>query len=150
MKPLGRRTGSTGDFELLTLHVGLVLRRLVAIGGLGQDIAQDLINSVFLNFDDTLRELALSDIAVSKRLKKIKEAFYGRNAAYAVALDLRSRPDLEAALARNVYGAPKGAPQAAALADYVVAVEAALGGTPLEDFMTGRFRFPEGRVASRG
>ena len=100
-----------GRFELLTLHVGLVLRRLVAIGGLGQDIAQDLINSVFLNFDDTLRELALSDIAVSKRLKKIKEAFYGRNAAYAVALDSRSRPDLEAALARNVYGAPKGAPR---------------------------------------
>ena len=99
-----------GRFELLTLHVGLVLRRLVAIGGLGQDIAQDLINSVFLNFDDTLRELALSDIAVSKRLKKIKEAFYGRNAAYAVALISRSRPDLEAALARNVYGAPKGAP----------------------------------------
>jgi cytochrome b pre-mRNA-processing protein 3 len=139
-----------GRFELLTLHVGLVLRRLVAIGGLGQDIAQDLVNSVFLNFDDTLRELALSDIAVSKRLKKIKEAFYGRNAAYAVALDSRSRPHLEAALARNVYGAPEGAPHAAALADYVVAVEAALGGTPLEDFMTGRFRFPEGRVASRG
>ena len=87
-----------GRFELLTLHVGLVLRRLVAVGGLGHDMAQDLVNSVFLHFDDTLREMALSDVSVSKRLKKIKEAFYGRNAAYAAALDSGSRADLEAAL----------------------------------------------------
>ena len=102
-----------GRFELLTLHVGLVLRRLVAIGGLGDDIAQDLVNSVFLHFDDTLREMALSDVSVSKRLKTMKEAFYGRNAAYAAALDSGSRADLAAALARNVFGAPSGAPGAA-------------------------------------
>ena len=139
-----------GQFELLTLHVGLVLRRLVAIGSLGHDMAQDLVNSVFLHFDDTLREMALSDVAVSKRLKKIKEAFYGRNAAYAAALNSGSRPDLEAALARNVFGAPNGARLAGALADYVVSVEAALAATPLEDFESGRFRFPEGRIASGG
>ena len=50
---LGAPDRSDGRFELLTLHVGLVLRRLVAIGGLGHDIAQDLVNSVFLHFDDT-------------------------------------------------------------------------------------------------
>ncbi len=147
---LGAPDRIDGRFELLTLHVGLVLRRLVAIGGLGQDIAQDLVNSVFLHFDDTLREMALSDVTVSKRLKKIKEAFYGRNAAYAAALDSRSRPELEAALVRNVYGAPDGATEAGALADYVASIDAALAGTPLEDFATGRFRYPEGRFASGG
>ena len=139
-----------GRFELLTLHVGLVLRRLVAIGGLGHDIAQDLVNSVFLHFDDTLREMALSDVSVSRRLKRIKEAFYGRNAAYAAALDLHSRADLEAALARNVFGAPSGAPEAAALADYVVSVDSALANAPLDDFATGRFRFPEGPMPPGG
>ena len=147
---LGAADRIDGRFELLTLHVGLVLRRLVAIGGLGHDIAQDLVNCVFLHFDDTLREMALSDVAVSRRLKTIKEAFYGRNAAYAAALDSGSRPDLEAALARNVYGARNGAPQAGALADYVDSVEAALAKTSLEEFATGRFRFPEGRIASGG
>ena len=136
-----------GRFELFTLHVGLVLRRLMALGGLGEPIAQDLVNAVFLHLDDTLREQALSDIAVSKRLRTMKEAFYGRNAAYAAALDSGSRPDLVAALARNVYGAPEGAPKASALADYVLAVEAALAGTPLDDFATGRFRFPDGSLA---
>ena len=58
---LGAPDRFDGRFELLTLHVGLVLRQLVAIGGLGHDIAQDLVNDVFLHFDDTLREMALSD-----------------------------------------------------------------------------------------
>jgi cytochrome b pre-mRNA-processing protein 3 len=135
-----------GRFELLTLHVGLVLRRLVALGGLGDDIAQDLVNAHFLHLDDTLREQALSDISVSKRLKAMKRAFYGRNAAYAAALDSGSRADLALALGRNVYGAPSGAPKAAALADYVVSVDASLAETPLEDFATGRFRFPDGSL----
>ena len=139
-----------GRFELLVLHVGLVLRRLVAIGGLGDDIAQDLVNSVFLHFDDTLRERALSDVAVSKRLKAMKAAFYGRNAAYAAALDSGSRAELAAALTRNIYGQRDGAPRAAALAVYVAAVDAALAQTPLEDFAAGQFRFPDGLIAPGG
>ncbi len=135
-----------GRFELMSLHVGLVLRRLMALGTLGESIAQDLVNAVFMHLDDTLREQALSDLPVSKRLKTMKEAFYGRNVAYAAALDSRSRADLAAALARNVYGAPGGAPKAEALADYVLAVDAELHETPLEDFATGRFRFPGGAL----
>jgi cytochrome b pre-mRNA-processing protein 3 len=140
-----------GRFELLTLHAGLVLRRLVALGGLGHDIAQDLVNSLFIHFDDTLREMAMSDVAVSRRLKTMKEAFYGRNTAYANALDSGSRAELIAALARNVYGASRnGAPKAGALADHVVSLNATLAATPLEEFLAGRFRFPEGLIASGG
>jgi cytochrome b pre-mRNA-processing protein 3 len=137
-----------GRFEVLTLHAGLVLRRLVAIGGLGDHVAQDLVDSLFLHFDDALREMALSDLAVSRRLKTMKEAFYGRNAAYAAALDSGSRAELAAALARNIYaGEPESALKSAALADYVASLEAALAVTPIEDFITGQFRFPEGRIA---
>ena len=46
-------------FELLTLHAGLVLRRLAALGGVADEIAQDLVNSLFAHFDDTLREMGL-------------------------------------------------------------------------------------------
>ncbi len=133
-----------GQFELLTLHVGLALRRLVALGGLGDDIAQDLVNAHFMHLDDTLREQALSDIAVSKRLKAMKAAFYGRNAAYAAALDSGSRTAVAAALARNVFGAPGGDAKAIALADYVIAIDAALGATPIDAFASGRLRYPDG------
>ncbi len=137
----------SGRFELLTLHVGLALRRLVALGGVGDAIAQDLVNAHFMHLDDTLREQSLSDVSVSKRLKAMKSAFYGRNAAYAAALDSGSHEALAAALARNVYGAPGGAPKAAALADYVMRVDAALAATPIEDFAERRFRYPDGGLA---
>jgi cytochrome b pre-mRNA-processing protein 3 len=141
-----------GRFELLTLHAGLVLRRLVALGGLGDAIAQELVNSVFVHPDDTLRELTIGDVGVSKRLKAMASAFYGRNAAYAAALDAGSRSELTAALARNVYGGagPNAVPKAAALADYVASLDRALAKTPIEDFAMGRFRFPDSPSASSG
>jgi cytochrome b pre-mRNA-processing protein 3 len=141
-----------GRFELLTLHAGLVLRRLTALGGVGEAMAQDLVNGVFLHFDDTLREMGFSDIAVARRLKAMGGAFYGRNAAYAEALDQRSAARLAAALARNVYAAQDAdaAPGAGALALYVTSLDAALAAIPMEAFATGRFRFPPGSVATGG
>jgi cytochrome b pre-mRNA-processing protein 3 len=141
-----------GRFELLTLHAGLVLRRLKALGGLADAMAQELVNGVFMHFDDTLREMGHSDIGVSKRLKAMGRAFYGRNAAYAAALDEGSAARLAAALARNVYGvrSPSAAPRAGALAFYVASLDAALAAIPMEAFATGRFRFPSGSIASGG
>jgi len=136
-----------GRFELLTLHSGLVLRRLAAIGGVADEIAQDLVNCLFMHFDDTLREMGYPDVSVSKRLKRFKEAFYGRNVAYARAFDSGSRAPLAEALARNVYAREVDAlRKAGALADYVAALEAALSAIPLETFAAGRFRYPEGPI----
>ena len=137
-------------FEMLTLHAGLTLRRLTALGGLADEIAQDLVNSLFLHFDDTLREMGLTDVSVSKRLKTMKGAFYGRNAAYAKALDSQSRADLASALIRNVYGGAPGAePNATTFADHVFALDAALSTVSLETFASGQFRFPQVPI-SRG
>jgi cytochrome b pre-mRNA-processing protein 3 len=145
---LGAPDRIDGRFELLALHAGLVLRRLAALGGLADSLAQDLVNSVFIHFDDTLREMGLSDIAVAKRLKAMASAFYGRNAAYAAALDDGSTAGLAAALARNVYGAAgsDAGPRAEALAHHVASLDAALTAIPVEAFATGRFRFPLGSI----
>jgi cytochrome b pre-mRNA-processing protein 3 len=139
-----------GRFELLTLHAGLVLRRLAALGGVADAIAQDLVDSLFSHFDDTLREIGHSDIGVAKRLKAMGSAFYGRNAAYAAALDDSSPDDLAAALARNVYGATGSevVPKAEALARYIASLDAALGTIPIEAFTSGRFRFPLGSIVA--
>jgi cytochrome b pre-mRNA-processing protein 3 len=147
---LGAPDRIDGRFELLTLHAGLLLRRLAALGGVADAIAQDLVDSLFAYFDDTLREMGLSDIAVAKRLKAMGSAFYGRNAAYAAALDDGSPADLATALARNVYGAAGGEaePKAETLARYVASLDAALAAIPIEAFTTGRFRFPPGSIAA--
>jgi cytochrome b pre-mRNA-processing protein 3 len=147
---LGAPDRLDGRFELLTLHSGLVLRRLAALGGIADAVAQDLVNSVFVHFDDTLREMGVSDIGVAKRLKAMGSAFYGRNAAYATALDDGSLADLAGALARNVYGdiGPEVSPKAEALADYIVSLEATFAAIPIETFTSGRFRFPLGSIAA--
>jgi cytochrome b pre-mRNA-processing protein 3 len=147
---LGAPDRIDGRFELLTLHAGLVLRRLAALGGLADAIAQDLVNSVFAHFDDTLREMGHSDIAVAKRLKAMGRAFYGRNTAYGAALDEGSLARLAEALRRNVYGAAdkEAGRQAEALARHVASLDAALGAIPIEAFAAGRFRFPPGLVAA--
>jgi len=140
-----------GRFELLTLHAGLVLRRLAALGGVADAIAQDLVDSLFTHFDDTLREMGFSDVGVAKRLKTMGSAFYGRNAAYAAALDDSSHAELATALARNVYGATgsEADPKAEALSHYIVSLDVALTAIPIEDFTAGRFRFPLGSIAAR-
>jgi len=139
-----------GRFELLTLHAGLVLRRLAALGGLADAIAQDLVNSVFAHFDDTLREMGHSDIAVAKRLKAMGRAFYGRNTAYGAALDEGAVDRLAGALRRNVYGAAgqEAGRQAEALASHVALLDAALRQIPIEAFASGRFRFPPGSIGA--
>jgi cytochrome b pre-mRNA-processing protein 3 len=147
---LGAPDRIDGRFELLTLHTGLVLRRLAALGGVADAIAQDLVDSLFSHFDDTLREMGLSDIGVAKRLTAMGSAFYGRNAVYAAALDDGSPADLATALARNVYGVGSGvaAPKAEALARHVASLEAALAAIRVADFTAGRFRFPLGSIAA--
>jgi cytochrome b pre-mRNA-processing protein 3 len=147
---LGAPDRIDGRFELLTLHAGLVLRRLAALGGVADSLAQDLVDKLFSYLDDTLREMGISDIAVAKRLKAMGRAFYGRNAAYAAALADGSPADLATALARNVYGAAgsEAAPKAEALADHVASLDAAMAAIPLEAFTAGRFRFPLGSIAA--
>ena len=77
-------------------------------------------------------------------------AFYGRNAAYAAALEDASSVDLAAALARNVYGATghEAGPKAEALARHIASLDAALASIPIEAFTNGRFRFPLGSIAA--
>lgn len=141
-----------GRFEMVTLYAGLALRRLTGLSGIGTELAQELADSVFRHFEVALREIGVGDVAVPRRLKRMAEAFYGRNKAYADALDDDDLDRLAAALARNVYGVAdaSGAPAAARLARLVRATAEALDRTPLETFARGEAEFPEPTDALAG
>ena len=51
--------------------------------------------------DDNLREMGVGDLTVPKRMKAFGEAFYGRAAAYDLALDAGEEP-LAQALCKNI------------------------------------------------
>ena len=115
-----------GRFDLVTLHAWLVLDRLNAAGV--APLAQAFVDTVFVGFDEALRELGAGDIGMGKRVKKLAGAFYGRLRAYGEAQDEAAMQD---ALVRNLYrGASAGG--AKALARYVLRAKARLKSCNLE------------------
>ena len=135
-----------GRFELLVLLMVLFVRRLARMPAPGPDIAQELTDQMFAELDAAMREMGVGDLAVPKRIKKQAAAFLGRRNAYDGALDAEGMDELQAALARNVYGeAPEGVASAHAavrLARYVRAVDAALAGQSIEAIVRGPVALP--------
>ena len=114
-----------GRFELLTLHVILLVERLKDAPGAAQDVRQALFDAYVSNLDGALREMGVGDLAVGKRMRKLGEAFYGRARAYETAFE--ALPDtgaLRDVLARTVFQTSACDP--AALAGYVVSCRQAL------------------------
>jgi cytochrome b pre-mRNA-processing protein 3 len=130
-----------GRFEMATLHADLLLRRLGALGA--TDLAQDVVDRVFEGFDDALRELAVSDVGVAKRMTKMAGAYFGRAGAYAPALEAGDAEALAVALARNALRAGGETPAPARkLAARALATQRLLAETPLAAFFSLAFRYP--------
>jgi cytochrome b pre-mRNA-processing protein 3 len=71
--------------------------------------------------------MGVGDLAVPRKMRRIGEAFYGRQAAYRTALDAPDERPLAAVLQRNVFAGTPG-PEAARLASYVREAVRALAG----------------------
>ena len=127
-----------GRFEAVTLHMTLVLRRLRHLPDPAEEVAQDLVDCFFRHLDASLRELAVGDLAVPKRMKRLAEAFNGRSRAYDEALDAGEQEALAQTLARNVLGR---AEPAHGLASYVRRSEAELAGASLDGLLKNGPRF---------
>ena len=92
-----------GRFDMVMLHVYLLIRRLKDEGREGKDLAQALFDLMFADMDMNLREMGAGDIGVAHRIKDMAKAFYGRIAAYDSGLAAASDDELAAALRRNLY-----------------------------------------------
>ena len=120
-----------GRFEMIALHVALLLRRLRAEGAAGAALAQALFDLMFADMDAALRELGVGDLGVGRQVKRLAGQFYARLAGLDRALG-DGRPEaLAAALAPVWQGGPAPAPaQVDALAADLLALERALAALP--------------------
>lgn len=136
-----------GRFDLVGLHVALLVNRLHAAPPPGKQLAQAVFDAMFADMDRTLRELGVGDMSVARRNKEMWEAFHGRAMAYEAALADPDAAALPAVLARNVWRdqAPPGAPETLAAA--VRAHHAALAAEPMEAFAAGEAHFAEAVAA---
>jgi cytochrome b pre-mRNA-processing protein 3 len=111
-----------GRFDLIVLHLVLLLRQIGGEGGVGRGLGQELFDEFCRDLDDNLREMGVGDLAVPKQMRRFAEAFYGRQAAYLVALDAADGRDFEKALARNIFQVTGFDDRASRLARYARAV----------------------------
>ncbi len=93
----------TGRFEMIVIHLVLVLRRMRGPGGTATPAGQALFDLFCRDMDDNFREMGIGDLKVPKEMRRIGEAFYGRAAVYDRALDAADGDALRAAVARNVF-----------------------------------------------
>ena len=128
-----------GRFDLLILHLWMVLRRLRPMEG-GVELAQALFDRFCEDMDANLREMGVGDLAVPKRMQAFGEAFYGRAAAYDVALG-EGREQLSQALRKNVFNGAQ-AENALRLAAYVEAAVAGLSARDDAAVLAGAWTFP--------
>ncbi|MGE0650824.1 MAG: ubiquinol-cytochrome C chaperone family protein [Alphaproteobacteria bacterium] len=132
-----------GRFEMISLHVYLILHRLKrASGARAHDsiLGQALFDVMFADMDRSLREMGVGDLGVGRRVKIMAEAFYGRIRAYDDGL-AAGKPALARALARNVLNSSESEPEGVALARYVVNSIHALADVPDGELARGRAVF---------
>lgn len=67
-----------GRFDLIVLHIVLLLARLDREGSSVRGIGQKLFDVFCSDLDANLREMGTGDLAVPKRMRAFGEAFYGR------------------------------------------------------------------------
>lgn len=127
-----------GRFDLLVLHLWMVLRRL-GTGGEPEKMAQRLFDHFCGDMDANLREMGVGDIVVPKRMQAFGEAFYGRAAAYDAAL-AEGGEALARALDKNVYNG-RDPEHARRLAAYVETSVAALASVDVAALGGGRRPF---------
>lgn len=106
-----------GRFDLLALHASVVMDALKPAGSEGARLGSALASGIFAGFDDALRELGVGDMGISRRIKAMAEAFYGRLHAYGAG---ESQAALADAILRNLYrGEALRRREAQALAHYI-------------------------------
>lgn len=140
-----------GRFEMIVVHLVLMLLRLKDEGEAGQMLGQALNERLVADMDDALRQIGIGDMGVPRRVQKAAAAISERWHDYGAGLNGRTAGGdgtgaaLEAAVARHVFAAttPSGNPRPDAIAAYMLACGRHLAAVPGDRLLAGDIDFPE-------
>ena len=135
-RDLGVPDTVNGRFDLLVLHLWMVLRRFKSDANLSQALFDHFCDDM----DANLREMGVGDLTVPKRMQAFGEAFYGRATAYDLALVSGSEA-LAQALCKNILNG-EGIEKARQLAIYVETALEDLSGLDGAALQEGAWKFP--------
>jgi cytochrome b pre-mRNA-processing protein 3 len=129
-RELGVPDTPEGRFEMIALHVALVVRRLRCEGARGQALGQELFDLMFIDMDQSLRELGVGDLSVGKHVKRLARNFNARLATLDATLASGDLARLCGMIERNVlHGvASPDARRIAALGSWLIEQDRRLAG----------------------
>jgi cytochrome b pre-mRNA-processing protein 3 len=130
----------TGRFDMISLHMALVFRRLRTEDPTQKEFSQAVFDLFFRDMDRSLREMGVGDLGVPKRIQKMGNLFFGLLSNISEAMDRNDQPSLEAVLARNIYD-EAGDGHASRMAAYLIAQDRALHSQSSADIMNGKLSF---------
>jgi len=138
-----------GRFDMIVLHLFLLIQRLQLEGEEGLDAGRLLAETFFSDMDNSVREQGAGDLAVAKYVRRMADAFYGRLSSYRKAVEDGGNDVLANALKRNIFpdhaqgGCGAEQRTAEAIAAYMREAEKDLGKVPFARILAGRIDFPE-------
>ena len=130
-----------GRLEMIMLHAILVLHQLQEGTAKSREIGQRLFDRFCRDMDNSMREMGVGDLAVPRKMRRIRKAFYGRQSAFGRALAAAHDGQLAALLARNVFAGSAEGEGPARLAIYIRRALDALG--EQNGFEHGEISFPD-------
>lgn len=119
---LGVPDTPVGRYEMVVLHLFLVLERLRSAPDRGAPLDRMLVEAFIEDMDDSLRELATGDLSVPKKVRRAAAGLYDRSMDYRAGLAEMADAPLAAVLARHIHDVSDDAEPDArliALASYV-------------------------------
>ena len=133
-----------GRFEMVALHVALVLRRLDQEGAAGRRLGLALTEAFVVDMDDTMREMTFSDLRVPREIKQVTAALLDRHKAYSKALAEPQAGKLQEAIAAQLhYLGDSGQFDIVGLADYMRRAASALDPVSGARLLDGHLDWPQ-------
>ena len=129
-----------GRFDMITIHVFLVIRKLKNEHNKNYEMAQEIFDIMFADMEQNLREMGSGDVGVSMKIKAMVEAFYGRIKVYEAGF--KNILLLENALNRNLFR--KTNPnkfQVKSMAEYIQHEALRLEKVEIKDILKGNISF---------
>lgn len=130
-----------GRFDLLVLHLVLLLRRLRAEGEIGEALGQDVFDLFVRDMDRSMRELGVGDLGMKRRMRDMAKGFYARAGVYNPVLDAGDEEALTRALEGSFFSDGSRPTAARALAAWVLKSATTLRETARGELLAGEAAF---------
>ncbi len=130
-----------GRFDLLVLHLVLLLRRLRTEGEIGEALGQDIFDLFVRDMDRAMREMGVGDLGMKRRMRDMAKGFYARAGLYDPALEAGDHQALALALEQSFFPNEPRAAAARGLAAWALKTVTALRETARGELLAGEAMF---------